>query len=331
MSIPMKTFVTGATGFLGSHLVDRLLEKKHEVHVLVRKSSNLRWLLGKKVHYHYGDIVEDLVGLKEALQKTEVCFHLAGVITAARPETYHEVNAQGTANLLEAALQAKRHLKKIVVVTSIAAHGPGQNQHPITEEDDCHPITDYGRSKRDAELIALRYCDQLPITIVRPPPIYGPRDRHLYRYFWMARKGFLLLPGNGQQIVNLAYVQDVITGILLAAEHPRSSGEIFFIGDEKNYAWREIADMVAHSVQKKVLRIRLPTRVIQSIGTTLRVFAWITGRSELVITANMKNFVQSNWSLDIAKARQILAFQPTISLQQGVKTTASWYVENGWL
>lgn len=327
----MKAFVTGATGFLGSHLVDRLLQKKWEVHVLVRKSSNLQWLLGKKVHYHYGDIVGDLTPLKEGLKGADVCFHLAGIITSTRPEAYYEVNAQGTANLLEAVLQSHPGIKKVVVVTSLAAHGPNRDVSPATEEDDCHPITLYGRSKRDAELIAFRYWDRLPITIIRPPAIYGPRDRQVFRYFWMTRKGLILLPGAGRASLNIAYVQDIVTGLLLAAEKPQATGEIFFIGDGKNYTWEEVAAEIALAVQKEAVRIHVPPTAAKVIGRGIHWLARLAGRPDVLTPDHVKNFLQTNWALDIGKARRLLGYEPATPLRRGVEETAVWYFENHWL
>ena len=316
----MRAFVTGATGFLGSHLVDRLLEKKWELHLLVRKSSDLRWLLGKKVHYHYGDIVGETDGLRAGLKEADVCFHLAGVITARRPETYFEVNAQGTARLLETALKVNPKIKRVVITTSLAAHGPGRDDRPATEEDDCHPITDYGRSKRDAELIALRYRERLPITIIRPPAIYGPRDRQVFRYFWMARKGFLLLPGRGVRLLNIAYVQDVVTGLILAAEKAEAAGKTYFIGDKRNYDWEEVADLMGRAVHHKALKIHVPESLV-------RLVAW----GYPTVRANLNNFLARNWSLDIGKARRELGYEPHTPLTRGVDETVAWYFENGWL
>jgi nucleoside-diphosphate-sugar epimerase len=172
----MKVFVTGANGFLGSHLVDRLLERGDEVHVLVRKTSNLQWLIGKDVRFHYGDVIGEGKGLRGGLQGVDVLLHVAGILRANRSRTYYEVNTQGTANVLEECLNVRPEIRRVVIVTSLAAHGPSPEGKTATEGDECHPIGDYAKSKRDAELVALKYADRLPVTVVRPPAIYGPRD-----------------------------------------------------------------------------------------------------------------------------------------------------------
>lgn len=327
----MKVFVTGATGFLGSHLVDRLLEKKWEVHLLVRKSSNLQWLLGKKVHYHYGDIVGDGRGLREGLKGVDVCFHLAGVIVAARPATYYSVNAQGTANVLETCLKVNPKIGRVVVVTSIAAHGPNPNDEPAVEEDECHPLTDYGRSKRDAELITFRYIDRLPVTMVRPPAIYGPRDRQFFPFFQLARRGLVFLTAPRKAVANIAYVQDVVTGLILAAEHPKAVGEIFFVGDSKNYTWGELSDIIAKSVRKNYVKIQVPKVVLYGVAGLLDGIGRLTGRTPLLNLGGAKNLVQNNWGLAITKAQKLLGYHPAYSLRKGVDETAAWYFEEEWL
>lgn len=328
----MKVFITGANGFLGSHLVDHLIEMGAEVHALVRRSSNLQWLLAKPVHFHYGDISEDSKGLQKGIQGAEWVFHLAGAIRAREAKTYYQVNAQGTANLLEAALRSNTPLKKIVVVTSLAAHGPGLNDHPATEEDECHPITDYGKSKRDAELITLRYADRLPVTIVRPPAIYGPRDEQVFHFFRMVKKGIALLPGWGSRILNMAYVQDVVAGILLAAENPKAVGEIFFIGEDRNYDWTEAADIIGQAVcRARPLKIHLPKPLIYGAAGLAEGITRLTGSLLPLSLAYAKNFTQRNWALDISKAKRFLGFQSAYPLSRGAEETATWYRNEGWL
>jgi nucleoside-diphosphate-sugar epimerase len=326
----MKAFVTGATGFLGSHLVDRLLEEGAEVHVLVRKSSNLRWLLGKKVHYHYGDVVGDLKGLEKGLKGADAVFHVAGVVRAPQAKTYYEVNTQGTANLLAACLKANPGVKRIVLVSSVAAHGPSLDDHPATEEDECHPITEYGKSKRDAELISLRYSDRLPIAIIRPPAIYGPRDEQTPFFFKMVRQGVVLLPGWGPSRNSPCHVQDVATVLLLAARNPKAAGEIFFVSEDRSYTWSEMADIAAEVVQRNIVKIPVPRAVLFTVCGVAELVTRLTGRTFSLNLAYAKNFTQPNWTVDNSKAKKILGFQPAFPLRKGIQETYSWYEKEGW-
>lgn len=327
----MRAFVTGANGFLGSHLVDRLLERGDEVHVLVRKTSNLQWLLGKNVRFHYGDIVGDGKGLRDGLKDADVLFHLAGVIRANRARTYYEINARGTANVLEACLDVRPTIQRVVVVTSLAAHGPNPEGKIATEDDECHPLTDYGQSKRDAELVTLKYAGRLPVTIARPPAIYGPRDDQTITYFRMVRQGLALLPGNGQGVLNMAHVQDVVSGMLLMAEHPKAVGEIFFIGEDRNHSWREAVEAIAAALGRRPVKITVPRVIVYGVCGVAEVLGRLLKRSFTLNLAYAENFLQKNWAMDVSKAQRLLGYQSVFPLAEGAKDTANWYFQEGWI
>lgn len=330
----MRAFVTGGNGFLGSHLVDRLLEAGSPVHVLIRKTSNLQWLLGKKIQCHYGDVREDLKGLEEGLQGVDVVFHVAGVIRARRRSTYYEVNAQGTQNVLEACLKVNPNIKRVVVVTSLAAHGPGTGLQPAHEEEECHPITDYGKSKRDAELITLRYQDRLPVTIIRPPAIYGPRDEQVFQFFRMIQKGLAFLPGQGKGILNLAHVQDVVSGLLLGAESPKAPGQIYYIGEDRNHQWREVVETISTFTRpggRKPITLHAPTPLVYVAAALSEAVTLATGKLLPLNLAYAKNFTQPNWALDVTKAQKNLGYRSAYPLEKGVQETMEWYRQEGWL
>lgn len=329
----MKVFVTGATGFLGSHLVDRLLSTGEDVHVLVRRSSNLRWLLGKKITLHYGDVVGKTKGLEEGIAGADIVYHVAGLIKARRPADLYQVNVQGTINVLETCLKVSPNIKRVVVVTSLAAHGPGPaDLTPARETDECHPLTDYGRSKREAEIAAALYKDRLPIAIVRPPAIYGPRDDQIFEFFKMICKGVAAIPAiPGPSALNLAYVGDVVTGLVLAGTHPQAVGETFFIGAAENQDWSKLTQVIAGALGKKPWVLKLPPRLFISAGHVADVFEKILNRSLTFNLAQAQNFIQSNWGLYIGKARKVLGYEPSHSLTQGARETALWYREEEWL
>lgn len=327
----MRVFVTGANGFLGSHLVDRLLARGDEVHVLVRKTSNLQWLLGKDVQFHYGDVIGDGKGLREGLKGADVLLHVAGILKANRPSAYYEVNAHGTANVLERCLEVRPQIRRIVVVTSLAAHGPNAGDRFATENDECHPMGDYGKSKRDQELVVLKYRDRLPVTIVRPPAIYGPRDEQILSFFRMVQWGVAFLPRDGLGILNMAHVSDVVSGILLAAEHPKAVGEIFFIGEDKNHTWREAAAAIAASLKKKVWNVGMPAALIYGVSGVAEGLGRMLRRTFSLNLAYARNFLQRNWAMDISKAGRLLDYRPAFPLTVGAAETAAWYFQEGWL
>lgn len=328
----MRVLVTGANGFLGSHLVDRLIEKGDQVHALVRKSSNLRWLFEKPVTYHFGDVTGDLKKLREAVSHVEIVYHVAGTIRALKKNTYYEVNAGGTQNILDACLETNPGIKRIVVVTSLAAHGPNISGRPAKETDLCAPITDYGKSKREAELITLRYWDRLPVSIVRPPAIYGPRDEQVLNFFKMARTGVVLLPGTGARVLNLAHAQDIVSGIVLAGEHPKAAGEIFYIGEDQNYDWRDAASLFARAVGRhNPLKIPIPKSLVYAAASVSECIGFASGRTFSLNLAYARNFVQKDWSLDTSKACEVLGYRSEFPLGRGSRETYQWYRDEGWM
>ena len=183
----MKVMVTGATGFVGSHLVEALCEKDVQVNVFTRKTSNDKWIADLPPDRYYGDM-SDPESLRDALDGVETVFHLAGVTKAFDEKTYIRVNAEGTKHLLDACLSMQSPPKRIVIVSSLAAAGPSTRDRPKRESDPCRPVSPYGRSKQMAEEVAAYYTDKLSIVIVRPPAVYGPRDGDFLSSFKLIKK-----------------------------------------------------------------------------------------------------------------------------------------------
>lgn len=203
-----KALVTGANGFVGSHLVEALLHRGYRVRCLVRKTSNLRWLSGLNVEYVYCDIAEK-DSLRDAVRGVDFVFHCAGLTKARNREEYFKANAEGTKNLVEVCLKHNPELKRFVYVSSQAAVGPGSDEKPLNEEAPCRPVTHYGESKLEGEKIVLAYVSRLPITIVRPPAVYGPRDTDILGFFKVANSRFRVSFGLGQSFLSLVYVKDL--------------------------------------------------------------------------------------------------------------------------
>ncbi|QQR81845.1 MAG: NAD(P)-dependent oxidoreductase [Deltaproteobacteria bacterium] len=328
----MKVLVTGATGFLGSHLVDRLLAQGDEVHVLSRKTSNLRWLKDKPLTFHEGDVTGSLEQIENAVSKMDIIYHVAGVVQALKEETYFQVNAFGTKQILDACLRVNPQVKRIVIVTSLAAHGPGtQEGIPAKESDRNLPVNAYGQSKLEAEKIAAFYMDKIPITIIRPPAIYGPRDEQFLSLFKMVQSGIVILPGLRKKIINACHVQDVVSGIILAALSDKAVGEIFFIGNDKNYSWEEAAVIFSDVIGKKVILFSIPSIIVYAAALVADFISHLTSKLLPLSWDSATNFIQKNWMLDISKAKELLEYKPQISLHAGVENTYHYLLESGTL
>jgi dihydroflavonol-4-reductase len=322
--------VTGANGFVGSHLVEGLLDKGYQVRCLVRKTSNLRWLSGLNVEYVYGDVAEK-ISLKEAVKDVDLVFHAAGLTKAKTREEYFKANAEGTKNLVEACLEENPKLQRFVYIGSQAAVGPGDDEHPLNETAPCRPVTYYGESKLEGEKIVLRYASQIPLTIIRPPAVYGPRDTDMLGFFKVANKGFRIAFGRGESFVSLVYVKDLVDGIILASENLKAIEQIYFIADDKIYSWSDAFKIIAKVLNKKTIPLRIPKTLVFFLAFLPENFSRLCGGTTAFNTQKAKEITEKYWGLDVSKAKTELGFAPKYSLDKGAEETVRWYKERGWL
>lgn len=224
----MRVLITGATGFIGSHLAEIFHSNGHKVRCLIRRTSDLHWIRHLPNEYAYGDLF-DRDALEAAVADVDHVYHLAGITKARTKEEYYRGNHLATKNLLATVLEHRPGLGRFVHVSSQAAVGPSSPGSPIDEATPFHPITTYGRSKMEAEKECLRLADRLPITIVRPPAVYGPRDKDVFEFFNTMSKGLQPMVGFGEKVVSLIHVRDLVDGIVLAGGiPPRSARPISF-------------------------------------------------------------------------------------------------------
>lgn len=322
--------VTGGTGFIGSHLVDALLQKGVQVRCLVRNTSDLSWLKNLPIEIVHGDC-NDKASLGEAVKDVDHVFHLAGVTKAIEEKTYFEVNALGTENLIHACLKNNPRLKKFIYLSSQAAAGPCQNGGKKKESDRCEPVSAYGHSKRMGEEFALAHSHEIPLLILRPCAVYGPRDRDIYAFFKLLSKRINPCLSGQEQHISLCYVQDIVQAILLAAEAEESGGEIFFLSDGQDYQLEEIGDIFAEAMGINPFCIRLPEWMIFRIASFSEHLSKLSRKPPLLNRGKVEEMIQTNWVCDITKAKTLLGFKPQFQLSQGAKLTYEWYRKENWL
>lgn len=325
----MKAFVTGATGFLGSHLVDRLLAEGHEVVCLVRPSSNLRWLTNKKVTLVEGVLEPDNAGLLKGLQNADWCFHVAGLLSTPRPEEYYQVNVGGTRHCVEACVKVAPHLQRFVLVSSIAAIGPSPNGGSVNEKTKPNPVSEYGKSKLEGERVVWEYQTKFPITIIRPPAIYGPRDSMIFPVFKLAKRGWFVLPASSQIKITMAYVEDVAAACLWAAKSDGAKNETFIVADGDRYRWHDIADCLSHLLERKVRKIPLVKSALWPIAFAEEMRAKLFSKQPRLNRGHLHQFFRS-WNYDISKIKQA-GFTPQFNLARGMRAAVEGYRQLGWL
>jgi dihydroflavonol-4-reductase len=269
--------------------------------------------------------------LVTAVKDVDSVFHLAGVTKAVQERTYFEVNAHGTENLVNACLEYNPGLHKFVYLSSQAAAGPSQNGCRKCEADACEPVSAYGRSKRRGEEFALACSGKLPLIILRPPAVYGPRETDLYAYFKLLSKRIQPLFAARDQHISLCYVQDVVQAILLASRREAPGGEIFFLSDGADHRADEIGVTFAKALGVTPIRVSVPKWAISGMASLSELISRFSGRPPLLNRGKVEEMVQENWTCDITKARTALRFEPRIQLEEGAKLTVDWYRKEEWL
>ncbi|MEG8947180.1 NAD-dependent epimerase/dehydratase family protein [Rosettibacter firmus] len=330
MESKIISVVTGASGFVGSHMVDYLLSKGHTVKCILRKTSSTRWLKDKPVEIFYTGLFEK-EKLKEILKDADYLFHIAGIVKAKEPEEYFKGNVETTRTLLEALSEIENKIKKVVIVSSQTACGPSLDGKPCTEETPEHPITTYGRSKLAEEQLAKSFMNKLPITIVRLPAVYGERDTEIYQVFKVYKMGIMTLVGFDEKKLNLSHVDDVVNGIYLAAISENSKGQTYFIASEKIYSWLEISDAIEKAFGKKAIIIRIPHLIVYTVAAFAEFFAMFSSKAATFNLEKAKDFVQKEWTCDVSKAKKELGYKQNVSLEEGIRRTVEWYKKMNWL
>lgn len=326
----MNALVTGGTGFVGSHLVDLLLEKKYSVRCLIRKTSDTRWLQNKPVEFVYGDLFDESA-LRSAVSGVDYVYHSAGVTKAKTKEEYFRGNATGTRNILDATIAANRNLKRFVYVSSQTAVGPSLNKTPIDEHHPPHPITTYGMSKLQAEQECSKVTDRIPLTITRPPAVFGQRDKDVFEFFNTMNKGLQPMVGFEEKYVSLIHVTDLVRGIVLAGESSKSVGETYFITSKEVYGWKEIGETTRRILGKKALRLRLPEFAIYVIAAGAELVSSFSSAPALINFEKAHDMVQDYWTCDPSKAKKDFGFEQELTLEEGIRRTVAWYRSEGWL
>lgn len=326
----MKALVTGASGFIGSHLAERLVRDGWEVRCLLRATSSPVWLHGLPVEVVTDDLVKPR-DLSRAVNGVDVVFHAAGVTKARRGKEYYDGNVRATAGLLDACLRAGLDHVRFLHLSSLSAAGPSPGGRPATEEDTPRPVSRYGRSKLLAEEVLKGARHGVAATIIRPPIVYGPRDRDVFRYFQSVARGFHPVPGKGLQRIMFIHVDDLVKGTLLAASSDRAVGQTYFIAGEEDFNWLEVGDVLRGALRCRAVTLPMPEGFMKILGACGSLLSRFTGRALVLNADKMREGVQANWLCSNRKAEDELGFRPAVGLREGMTSCADWYRQAGWL
>jgi dihydroflavonol-4-reductase len=327
-----RVLVTGANGFLGAHLVRRLVRRGVQVTCLLRPTSDVSALSGLTYSRAEGDVT-DAGSLARAAVGQQVVFHLAGIRRAAVREEFLRVNAEGTRLLCEALVAAapQGQRARLVLCGSLAASGPSTPERPRVEEDPLTPREWYGESKAEAERVVLSYADRLPVTVARPPRIVGPGDRENLTFFKLVSRGLMLQLKGGPRPLTLVDVEDVADFLLVLAEHPRALGEAFFVAGDAQLSLEQLESLGAEALGLSPRPLTLSPRALTLIASACDVATRVSGRRLPLNRKLARQLLAPAWTCSAAKAERLLGFVPQRGVVDSVRRSALWYREQGWL
>ncbi len=325
----MKVLVTGATGFVGSHLIDTLLARGHDVTALVRSPARAAPLAARGVRLVTGDLAAR-DALRDATADQQAVIHAAAVTGAPDEATFLAANRDGTANVVEAAVRAGS-VERLVLVSSGAAGGPAAKGAPRTGHEPDRPVTMYGRSKLAAEAV-LRDA-AVPWTILRPPAVYGPRDLDGFLPVFRAARRLGLAPvfGDGTQELSLVHAADLAAACLAAASAPMAVGRTYYVNHPDVVTSAELARAVGRAVGREVRVFPLPTWVARSAMAVSGRWAALTGKKTILQGDKVNEFLEPAWTGDPAAFVADTGWRPTRDLASGLAETAEWYRGAGLL
>ncbi|MBI2606542.1 MAG: NAD-dependent epimerase/dehydratase family protein [Deltaproteobacteria bacterium] len=329
-------FVTGGSGFIGSEVIRQLNARGVRVRALLRATSPRRNLEGAAFEEVRGDL-GDLEALKKGVAGADYVFHLAGVIAAPKREIYFKHNAEGSANLARACAEANPGLMRFVYVSSLAASGPSASLSARLETDAEAPISAYGESKLAGEReVFSRAEGKFPVTVIRPPAVYGPRDRGLFEFFKIINSGIMpILPARNatcEKHYSLIHVEDLVQGILQAGlAEGQGAKEVFFLAGDGIHTWTQILREIAGALGKKPFRVKVPSFALTGIAGLYTLIGAITGKQFPLTLDKLSELRPDFWICSNEAAKLKIAFRPRYSLADGIANTVEWYKKNGWL
>jgi nucleoside-diphosphate-sugar epimerase len=317
-----RVFITGATGFVGSHLAETFVEAGYRVRCSFRATSDTRWISNLPVEL----VPLNLAGSEEfngALKGVDVVVHAAGITRARQEEDYFLVNAEGTRRLAEAAVGAG--VKRFVLIGSLAARGPDD----LTKDGRDHPESAYGRSKLEAEECLRALDERIEVVALRPVAVYGPRDTDFLPLLKMARRGFLVLPGEG--LLQPVYVADVAQAALDAARKRPVGFGPYPVAESTSYSWQEVIVRLEQALERHIRVLSLPTAAFELAARAVERMAKARGSVPIFDERRARDLTVHTWTCDPSNTERALGWRAEVSLAEGLNLTARWCRKAGWL
>lgn len=331
----MKILITGASGFIGSFIVEEALRRGFDTWAAVRKSSSREWLKDERINFielnlsSKAQLVEQLKG-----HAFDYVVHAAGVTKCLNKADFRRINTEGTKNLVDALIETGMSLKRLVFVSSLSVFGAIKEQQPyeeIRETDTPQPNTEYGRSKLAAEQYLDSLGSRIPYIILRPTGVYGPKEKDYYIMAKSIKQHSDFAVGYRRQDITFVYVEDVVQAIFLALEKGEN-GRKYFLSDGQVYQSATFSKLIHEELGRPWwIRLTVPEWVLRIVTFCGEYTGRMTGKVTALNNDKYNILRQRNWRCDIEPARKELGYEPKVMLDEGVKRTIKWYKDNGWL
>ena len=327
----MKVLLTGANGFVGSHIFDQLLARQIPTAVLLRPSSDRRFISERLpgAEVRTGGI-DQPASLPAALAGVTHVIHCAGATKALSSNGFFTVNQLGTRHLIEAVNRLGPQIQRFVHISSIAAAGPATAGKPVRESDEPSPVSDYGRSKLAAEREVMEHCKP-DWVILRPPAVYGPRDGEFLRLFKAVKSHLRPCFGGGRQQLSLVYVEDLAAAVLVALTHSASSRKIFFAGSPEVVTAVELGERIAAEVKSWTMPLPLPNAVLWLACQWAELVSQMTRKANVLNAQKFAELTAPGWVCDVSRLKVELGVECRTPLRDGLAKTLAWYRAQGWL
>jgi nucleoside-diphosphate-sugar epimerase len=322
--------LTGANGFIGSHVAEVLLDAGYAVRCLLRPQSDPRWVDTLPVdiqRIHYGDPLS----VRRAVAGCQAILHFGGATKAADREGYFKANAATTQALLDAAAHAGSDFRLFLLCSSQAALGPSPGIDPLSEDAPPHPITPYGESKLAAEKMCREYEGRFPIAVLRPPAVYGPRDRDILIFFKLVKCWISPTIGGKDRFFSLVHGRDVARAARMILDGDITGLRIYHVTDGVLHRWSEVADTIARVLNRRPFHLRIPLPLAVAVSRLAARGSSLAGRIATLNRDKLEDLLQPYWIISSRRIEEELGFQPTYDLESGLEMTAAWYRERGWI
>lgn len=333
-----KILITGASGFIGSFLVEKALENDFETWAGIRNSSSREYLQDEGIRFidlNFADknkLVDQLMEFSNQYGKFDYIVHNAGVTKCIDSKDFERVNFKNTVNFIEALQEANCIPEKFIFMSSLSVFGAGdeKNYTPIKLTDKPNPNTAYGRSKLQAEEY-LSSTKDFPYIILRPTGVYGPREKDYFMMIKTVKSGLDIATGYKPQHLTFIYVRDLVEAVYLALESS-IAGKAYFVSDGDTYTDKEYTALIKEILGKRfVISLKIPLPVVKFVSSVAESVSKMTHKPS---TLNRDKYVimkQRNWECDVYPIVRDLEFKPSYNLKKGLDESISWYKENGWL